>query len=192
MMGLVLMHVMGPWDEMPPLEDWAETQTLTARRFVTENGEAAPVFLFLAPHPEDPSLVVQGTTSLSAFLCGSTRDELLANKERMNEVLNTIVEVSGAFAILMIHEGWMRKIPREKGMEEALREVAEAGGVVNCSDRIEVLRTLFETKTSHLDRTWEILRDAEGKPSIGEELPQPTSVDGRFASFLHGRSGTMN
>jgi hypothetical protein len=59
-------------------------------------------------------------------------------------------------------------------------------------DRLEILTTLFETKTDHRHRSFKIERDEEGRPHIAEELQYRSAGGGRFSTLLHAvPSGTL-
>lgn len=174
----VRLYPLGPFSEVS-VEEWAEVQTSRAHECVELDGEAEPVFLFLAPHPENPDIVVQGIIGLRHFMVEGNYQ-----KDDMVLALQSLAQHVRAFAVLMIHEAWMRCFEDAK-YDEAMAEIARRGGVSNFEDRIEVLVTIFETLTNHHVRTWEIVRDEKSTPSIGEELPSAPKSGGRFSTFLH-------
>jgi hypothetical protein len=176
------MSVMGNTADMPKLSEWAQVQIEQAHSFVNEDGEAEPVLIFLAPHPQDAT-VVQGILPLADFLSASNREEMHQKRNAMVDMIKSILEATRAFALVMITEGWMKVSQGDR--EETQREIEEAGGMEFLPDRSEVLTILFETRTTHEMRIWQIDRDKEGKASIGSEFPAMSEVGGRFSSFLH-------
>jgi hypothetical protein len=178
----ILMSVMGNTADMPKLSEWAQVQIEQAHTFVNEDGEAEPVLIFLAPHPQDAT-IVQGILPLGEFLSATDREEMHRKRNAMVVMIKSILEATRAFALVMITEGWMQITSADR--EEAQREIEAAGGIEFLPDRSEVLTILFETRTSHETRIWQIDRDEEGKASLGTEFPASLEVGGRFSSFLH-------
>lgn len=175
--------IMGPEDEVPAPEEWAAKQIEQAKRFLEQDGYAAPVCLFLAPHPGEQGIVVQYAFLLTEFFSAESREESHQKKNVLAEVIGVLLERSRAFAVLMITEAWMLRLDEDRSVDEALQEVENAGGVANLPERVEVLTTLFETTTTQDGRAWPILRDGGGNPRVGAE-EKILKAQGRFGSFL--------
>lgn len=191
----ILMQEMGPMASMPRLEDWGDEMIESAKHLLARDGHVTPVFMFLAPSPHDPTQVVQGVLSLHDFLSadGLSRDEVHEKRDAMAELLPSLLTKFRAFASVMITEAWARRWSTRQSLEEAKAQTEATGGLKNVEGRLEVLMTLFETKTIHRSRMWRIDRDEANNPSLGEEVKGPRDTGGRFAAFLHAApSGEMN
>jgi len=178
-----------PWTDESPEAFFTDVEEL-ARERLDNAGQVPPGVLFAAPQPGAKPLSEGYAIGVIAF--GSLMDGDLGNNV-ISVLVPKILDHAEAVACVFVSEAWVVLEPLgDRTPEQVSEDVHKYGRLKNHPNRIEVLMLNRETRQGGVRHChYPIERDAEGKPSLGEMLPESDQLSGRFASFLRP-SGPKN
>lgn len=164
--------------------DWKTMLKLSvehARQTMAQHGKVKPVFLLLA----------DGGRKTIAVPASFADD---SDKRQMVQIVRAIAAVEDAEASVLLTEAWMATQPLPEG-EDVASAAARAYARMPLRDRPDreevLLISLCHRSRGRLvnqGATVPILRDAAGKPSLGEvKTHEPDNFSGRFTDLIAPR-----
>lgn len=152
------------------LGQWAEETIAIAKMHFKTCGEVAPVMLVIGTNPECDDMSLLHVVPLAEFLRNEQRKDLAA------VVIPQVLKKMGAYALIKVIETWLvdtrdqKEVPFDEAMKQA-EELKEkyGGSLENVPGRREAISVMFESQFESWMHTIEIIRDKDGKGTLGKE-----------------------